>query len=171
MRSAELNLIVQKVENSKTLQMLPRMHPSVLNYTTILVILINSLFTSNQYISSSWNFSNKSQIGCQRKFFWDLAELNMIIQKHAKVEKHWKCIQITWKLWYLVIKSVILINSPFTSNKYISWSWNFSNKSQIVCQGKNLWDLQSFIWLYKKLKTQKYLICHTEYIQVYGIIP
>ena len=41
----------------------------------------------------------------------------MIIQKHAKVEKHRKCIQITRKSWYLVIKSVILRNSLFTSNQ------------------------------------------------------
>jgi len=104
----------------------------------------------------SWNFSDKSQMVCQRKIFWDLAELNIIIPKYAKVKKAEKCIQFTWKWRHLVINSAILRNSLFTSNQCSLGAGTSLTSLRWFVKEKLSEISQSSTWLYQNMqKLQK----------------
>jgi len=84
-----------------------------------------------------------------RKIFWDLAELNLIIQIVCKSQKHYKIVYKSCgmlKIWHNLCD---FEKSTFHLKSVLSWSWNFSDMSQIVCQGKSFEISQSSIWLYK----------------------
>jgi len=105
------------------------------------VILRKSTFCLHSVCSWSWNFSDKSRMVCQRNIFWDLAELNLITQKHSKVKKSPKWYKIVKTIDNSVVICVILIHSTFNLQSVFSWSWNFSDKSRMVCQRNFFWDL------------------------------
>ena len=90
-----------------------------------------------------------------KKFFWDLAEPIVLIQKTQKSEKHRKyALNIAYRCKFL-LKLDVLRNPHSSSYQYISWSWKFFGKSQIVCQ-RNFSEIsQSPSYLFKKHKSLK----------------
>jgi len=93
-----------------------------------------------------------------RKNFWDLAKLNLIIQNVCKSQKPYEMVYKSSKMLKIWHNLCDFEKSSFHLQSVFPRSWNFSDKSQIVCQGKFFEISQSSIWLYKMYAKAKNLM-------------
>ena len=146
---AKLNLIIQNVCKSQKPYEIVYKSCKMLKLWHNLCDFEKFTFHLQSVFSWSWNFSDKSQIVCQGNFF-DISQSSIWLYKmYAKVKNPMKwCINRVncWELWHNICD---FEKSTFHLQSVFSWSWNFSDKSQIVCQGKFCEISQSSIWLYK----------------------
>jgi len=117
---------------------------------------VNTLFTSHQYFPGAGTFLTSLRLFV-KKIFLRSRKAQSDYTKSPKSRKTQNYTQNRVKYWWFCHKFAILSQYTFHLPSVFSWSWNFSDKSQIVCR-ENIFEIsQSSIWLHKNSKKSKTL--------------
>jgi len=153
LRSRKAQSYYTKYLKLKNAQIIHKTCLDVYDYGIMCVILRNSLSTFNQYFPGAGTFLTSLRLFVE-KIFFEISQSSIWLYKIPKTQNRSNNTQNMSKclwLWHNVRDSE---KSTFHLQSVFSRSWNFSDKSQIVCR-ENIFEIsQSSIWLYKSMKSR-----------------
>ena len=126
------------------------------NSVTNWAIWVNTLFTSHQYFPGAGTFLTSLRLFVEKIFLRSRRARSDYTKSLKSQESNKLCMNHVF-FDNSAINCLILSKFTFRLSSVFSWSWNFSDKSQIVCR-ENICEIsQSSIWLYKMSKKSKTL--------------